>query len=484
MKNVPFYANHNDGMHCMLAVYGSIIEYFLGKRLSWRELEGLTGYKDKKAVWTIGTLPRLSTMGLDIKMIEPFDYRRYYKEGESYLKEVYNKQEISWYIKNSNILQIKDQIPYFLKTVDYECKQASLSDIDDLLDDGHLVFMTVNSKVLNKEEGFESHALLVLSKDKDNYVVHDPGPPPIENRIIGSTLLYKAMGGENNTAEVTGFKLKDKLVRADVILANMYPIYSRSALAKLFAEDKVKLSGKPIKTGSKILSSSELNVDISSLEAPLPSIELPVIYEDDNCIVINKPSGILTHAPGNFTNEPSVASFLRQEVDTLEGNRGGIVHRLDRATSGVLLCAKSPEALSFFQKQFAERKVIKTYVAAIEGHIKPLKAMIDMPIERNPKAPATFRVGANGKTAQTVYEVTESGNKNDLIELTPKTGRTHQLRVHLARQGHPILGDQLYGQKSSYSRLYLHAKSLEISMPDGTRHKFNAPVPKDFKEVL
>jgi RluA family pseudouridine synthase len=193
---------------------------------------------------------------------------------------------------------------------------------------------------------------------------------------------------------------------------------------------------------------------------------------------------VLTHALGKHGNEPSVASFLRHKVSGIAGERAGIVHRLDRATSGVIIGAKNPRALSFLQKQFSQRKVKKTYTAVVEGQPQPSEAIIDMPIERNPKAPATFRTGQNGKPAVTHYQVLQTGAKHSLLELKPETGRTHQLRVHLAKIGHPIVGDPLYGHGAYGDRLFLHAQQLELTLPGGQRRTFTSPLPAIFKEQL
>ena len=166
----------------------------------------------------------------------------------------------------------------------------------------------------------------------------------------------------------------------------------------------------------------------------------------------------------------------------MDGERAGIVHRLDRATSGVMICAKTPEALSWLQKQFSERKVKKTYVAVVKGALSEPEAVIDMPIERNPRKPQTFRVGANGKPSVTAYKVLKTGNGYSLLELKPTTGRTHQLRVHLHKLGHPIVGDELYDGPEA-ERLFLHATSLEITLPDKQRKTFEAPAPLSFRGV-
>jgi 23S rRNA pseudouridine1911/1915/1917 synthase len=221
--------------------------------------------------------------------------------------------------------------------------------------------------------------------------------------------------------------------------------------------------------------------DLAELDA-VPDIDLPVLYEDDDCVVINKPAGVLTHTQSSFNTEATVASFLRNRAEGLEGERAGVVHRLDRATSGVLIGAKQQSALAWLQKQFAQRKVKKTYIAVVEGAPREHTAIIDMPIERNPKAPATFRVGPQGKRAITHYTVVQSGAGKSLVELRPETGRTHQLRVHLAQIGHPIVGDPIYGHGSFGDRLFLHAQSLEITLPNRERKTFTAPLPDTFKE--
>lgn len=271
--------------------------------------------------------------------------------------------------------------------------------------------------------------------------------------------------------------------RADVLLAAAYPQYSRAALARLFDAGKVTINGRELRAGDKVTADSQLAADISELERPPEDIDLPVLYEDENCIVINKPVGVLTHALGKHGNEPSVASFLRNKVSGLDGDRAGIVHRLDRATSGVIIGAKNQPTLSMLQKQFSQRKTKKTYVAMVQGHLDPSEAVIDMPIERNPKAPSTFRVGPNGKPSKTHYKVLKEGTKYSLVELKPETGRTHQLRVHLAKLGHPIVGDPLYGSGKYGDRLFLHALSLEITIPGGERKTFTAPLPEEFEKL-
>lgn len=471
----------------MLAAYRSVIDYFLHRQLSWDELEKLSGYTPGRAAWTVKALVEMTKLGFSIRMIEPFDYHRYMKEGEPYLKTLYSDEELDWYYEHSNLRDIRPLIPQFLQHIDYECRTATLQDIDDMLADHRLVFVTVNSRRLNGLEGFASHALLVIGKQGNTYIAYDSGgktAPAQENRRIPGKKLWEAMGGDNNTAEVTGFKLGTSMKnkRLDVYVSELLPL-SRAFSAKLIADGKVTVNGTQIiKPGHKLHTDDTVKVDydLSQLDN-IPRLDLPVLYEDNDVLVVAKPAGVLTHAAGAFNAEASVATFMRSHLaGDLTGARAGIVHRLDRATSGVLVGAKNARALSFLQKQFADRTVKKTYVAVVQGHLPQKEAIINMPIERNPKAPATFRVGSRGKNAITHYKVLQEGEHNSLVELYPQTGRTHQLRVHLAQIGHPIVGDPLYGSGTHGDRLFLHAKSLELELPSKERKTFTAPLPAGF----
>lgn len=270
--------------------------------------------------------------------------------------------------------------------------------------------------------------------------------------------------------------------RTDKLLAEQLPQFPRAALAKLFDQELVWLNGAPTKPGHKLRVGDKLSADLSPLDVKIEDINLPIIYEDDNVLVVNKPSGVISHARGRYFDEPSVASFVRQKTGQ-KGERSGIVHRLDRATSGVMICAKNQETLSFLQKQFSLRKVKKSYMAIIEGSMPTEEGMIDMPIGRNPKVPASFHVTDSGKNAITRYHTVEKKNGYSLLELRPETGRTHQLRVHLKHLKHPIVGDNLYSGKEA-PRLLLHAASLEITLPNGERDIFTAPLPPDFQDFL
>jgi 23S rRNA pseudouridine1911/1915/1917 synthase len=269
------------------------------------------------------------------------------------------------------------------------------------------------------------------------------------------------------------------------VTANM-PRLSRAYAQILCDTDRVRVNDHPRKSGYKLHIGDKVIIEYDEKELDvIPDINLPILYEDDDCVVINKPAGVLTHTQGAFNPEATVATFLRGKINgelNGEATRAGVVHRLDRATSGVIIGAKNQAALSWLQKQFAQRKVHKTYVAVVEGHLKEPEAVIDMPIERNPKAPATFRTGPNGKDAITRYSVIEEGPNYSLLELKPETGRTHQLRVHMQKIGHPIVGDPLYGGGQFGDRMFLHAVSLEITLPNRERKTFEASVPAEFEE--
>lgn len=273
--------------------------------------------------------------------------------------------------------------------------------------------------------------------------------------------------------------------RLDIYVIKQLPNLSRSYATRIIEEGNVLVNNEPqLKPGYKLRPNDQIQItyDVDA-EVNVPGINIPVLYEDNDCVVIDKPVGILTHSKGLFNPEPTVSTWLRSRMEAMSGDRAGIVHRLDRATSGVMICAKNPEALLWLQKQFSQRKVKKSYIAVINGKMDQPEAIIDMAIERNPKKPQTFRVGSNGKSALTAYKVIKTNDKFSLLELKPTTGRTHQLRVHLEHLKHPILGDTFYGGKAA-PRLFLHAQSLEITLPNRERKTFAVAAPEEFNEIF
>lgn len=282
--------------------------------------------------------------------------------------------------------------------------------------------------------------------------------------------LSRVINGD--TKLVTENPITEKF-RLDHLLVQQYPEYNRSSLQTFIKSGFVNVDGKVVtKPNAKFENTAqiELNVPPAAELPPHP----PVIYEDDNVLVIDKPAGLLSMAKGEYCPEP-----------TLE-NYGLLVHRLDRDTSGVVILAKNPATQKMLRKQFQDRKTHKTYYAIVEGRPKLPEALIDLPIARNLKRPTTFQVDQNGKPSQTYYKVIRYNDKYSLLELKPTTGRTHQLRVHLRHLGTPILGDVVYGSGAK-QRLFLHAKDLEITIPGsdgGERRIFSSELPPEFSKIF
>ena len=260
-------------------------------------------------------------------------------------------------------------------------------------------------------------------------------------------------------------------VRLDVATFEQYPRYSRATIQKFIKNGQVAVNGDIVDKPNTLIDENS-NIELTVVEAE-EGEKPPVIYEDDDVIVFNKPAGMLTVSKGEFNPEPTLEQF------------GEIVHRLDRDTSGVIILAKNAKAKSFLQKQFQERKAHKTYYAVTVGHPKVDHAIINIPLTRNLKKPTTFMVANQGREAITEYRVIDQNEKYSLIELKPQTGRTHQLRIHLAHIGAPILGDPVYNPKSPKAdRMYLHASILEITVPSGKRLTFTANLPEEFRNVV
>lgn len=268
--------------------------------------------------------------------------------------------------------------------------------------------------------------------------------------------------------------------RLDVHLSTAFdPSISRSLWQKYIKAGHVSVNQRVVTTPKfEVDETDEIAVKLPEQEQT--SAELPILYEDDDVMVVNKPSGLLTHAKGGLSTEPTVAEIIRPKTSfASDTDRPGIVHRLDRDTSGVLIIAKNAEAAAHLQRQFAQHTTKKTYLAVTDGVPKLAAAKIDLPIGRNPAAPSTFRVDPNGKPAQTNYRVLAATGTKAFIELKPTTGRTHQLRVHMAHLNTPILGDRVYG-KPNASRLMLHAHKLEITLPSGEQKTLEAAIPEEF----
>ena len=280
------------------------------------------------------------------------------------------------------------------------------------------------------------------------------------------------------------FRISPTKVRLDIYLSTKFDTtISRSLWQKYIKAGYVSVNNKAVTTPKfEVDETDEIALNLPEKEQA--DVDLPILYEDDDVIVVNKPSGLLTHAKGGLSDEPTVAEIIRPKTSfATDTDRPGIVHRLDRDTSGLLIIAKNPESAAHLQRQFAERTAKKTYIAITDSKPKLNAAKIDLPIGRNPSAPSTFRIDPNGKPAQTTYHVLTENDTQSLVELKPTTGRTHQLRVHLAHLNAPILGDRVYG-KSSDCRMMLHAQKLDITLPSGERKVFEAAIPDEFKRFF
>ena len=297
----------------------------------------------------------------------------------------------------------------------------------------------------------------------------------LKNPLDNSTELAPFFGKYLLLAELpSGKKRLDML-----LLSQSDGETTRSQWQKYIKAGCVAVDGIVVDSpGSEVGETSRIEITYPAKNETKHDVE--VIYQDEDVVVINKPSGMLTHAKGGIIDEQTVADFATAYVaEEPSGERKGIVHRLDRDTSGVLIIARNNKAAEHLQKQFANRSVAKTYLAIVDGVPKLAEAVIDLPIGRNPTKPSTFRVDPKGKSATTSYKQLATDSKQSLIQLRPKTGRTHQLRVHMAYIGTPILGDVVYG-KPGGERLMLHAHIIEINLPSGETKTFTAPPPDIF----
>jgi len=286
---------------------------------------------------------------------------------------------------------------------------------------------------------------------------------------------------------------EDEGKRIDVFLAAELD-YTRSYIKKLIVDGLVFVNGKTVKPSYKVKENDEVVLNVPEAEKidVLPEdIPLDILYEDDDIIVINKPQGMVVHpAPGNYSG--TLVNALLYHCKNLSGINGilrpGIVHRLDKDTSGVMVVAKNDKAHISLSNQIKERSVFKKYVAIVEGVIKDEEGKIEAPIGRHPVDRKKMAVIEDGRYALTLYKVLERFKENTLVEAVIKTGRTHQIRVHMAYIGHPIVGDHVYGFKRQKFKLEgqaLHSSVLGFMHPTkGVYMEFEAPLPEYFKKLI
>ena len=281
-------------------------------------------------------------------------------------------------------------------------------------------------------------------------------------------------------------------IRLDVYLADETE-YTRSYIKQLIDSGRVLLNGEKPKGGTIVKTGDIIDLDPPEpfiAATPNPDIPVDIIYEDDDIAVINKPQGLTVHpAPGNY-NDTLVNALLARlsSLSAINGAlRPGIVHRLDKNTSGVMVVAKNDKAHLSLSRQIADRTVTKIYMAIVDGHLKESEGRIDAPIGRSPRDRKLMAVVPDGRHAVTDYTVIERLDRHDLVKFHILTGRTHQIRVHAKYIGHPVPGDEQYGRGQVYGTTgqLLHSWSLTFVHPTtGDEMTFTAPLPAIFEKVL
>ena len=286
--------------------------------------------------------------------------------------------------------------------------------------------------------------------------------------------------------------------RVDRVIA-FFSGLSRSKVSDLISKRLILRNGIPIKKGSEIVHTNDEismpNLVDEAVEeiASDESIDFEVVFEDDSVIVVSKPSGLIVHPGSGIANGTLVNGLAAQFPDLREigdPTRLGLVHRLDKGTSGLLIVARTPEALDNLKFQMQERHVHRQYFAIVAGHLESNKGVVDAPLGRDPRNPLKRAVINSGKYARTHYEIDqkyESPFKVSMLNCRLETGRTHQIRVHLAAIGHPVLGDELYGGRTSFNienRLALHAQMLTFLHPK-TKNlmNFESPLPAELTSM-
>jgi 23S rRNA pseudouridine1911/1915/1917 synthase len=287
--------------------------------------------------------------------------------------------------------------------------------------------------------------------------------------------------------------------RLDRALANALPDLSRVQCQRLIIQGRVSLDGAAAKASLRLEGGEQVTIDFPAvLPADIKAEPMPldIRYEDREILVVNKPAGLVVH-PSAGHDSGTLVNGILAHCPQLEGvggkRRPGIVHRLDKDTSGLIVVAKNDRALLYLQQQFKERRVGKRYLALVDGLFRPDEVLVDAPIGRDPRnrkrmafiAPGSSAVS---KQAQTLIRLDQRYEGNTLLECRPQTGRTHQIRVHLAYAGYPIVGDRIYGhrkQQITVARHFLHAAGLTIRRPSDKRIlEFEAELPAELEATL
>ena len=287
---------------------------------------------------------------------------------------------------------------------------------------------------------------------------------------------------------------EDANKRIDAYIAKSANI-SRVNAQRLISEGKILVNGKSVKHSYKTQENDEITMEQEEpkeVELKAENIPLEIIYEDKDIIVVNKPKGMVVHPANGNPDGTLVNAVMAICKDSLSGIGGelrpGIVHRLDKDTSGIIIVAKNDKAHINLSEQIKNHKVEKTYIALVKGNVKENQATINMPIGRSNKDRKKMAVTKNGKTAITHFKVLQRYDKYTLLEVKIETGRTHQIRVHLSQIGYPIVGDMVYSNGKNEWGIEgqcLHAKSLKFKHPiTGKEMYLEAPLPEYFQKIL
>ena len=284
----------------------------------------------------------------------------------------------------------------------------------------------------------------------------------------------------------------DAGTRIDQFLAARVPELSRSRIQDLVKAGHVRVNGRETKASTRLRGGDRVTLDeppVVAASTVAEDIALDVLYEDGDLIVLNKPAGLVVHPAAGHWSGTLVNALLHhcQGLSQIGGEeRPGIVHRLDKETSGCLVAAKNDIAHRALTRQFAGREVTKIYLALATGKFRETSGILEGAIGRHPihRKKMTVLPGERGRAARTDYRVLREVPGGALVECTLHTGRTHQIRVHLKHLGHPILGDEVYGRRGGFERQMLHAWKLGFAHPvSGARMNFIAPIPRDFLEA-
>jgi 23S rRNA pseudouridine1911/1915/1917 synthase len=295
-----------------------------------------------------------------------------------------------------------------------------------------------------------------------------------------------------NNHQVYSFVVDKAGTRLDKYVGEKCLELSRTHAQRLIADGCIMVNGGTAKASLKLNAGDRVDISIPPTppSTPLPeAIPLNIPYEDDDLLVIDKPAGLTIHpAPGypSHTLVNAVLSHVPNLPETDDSLRPGIVHRLDKDASGVMVVAKNSEAQLHLIDQFKSRSVVKVYLVLVKGQLIPDDGVIEAPIGRDPRNRKRVAVVAEGRDARTNYHVFKHTGAYTLLEVRPETGRTHQIRVHLAAIGYPVVGDKIYGVKSSQvPRLFLHACRLGFKLPSTGEYKeFTSELPPDLTQAL